>query len=165
MHVIEVLVVGMNEARDRLLDHCSARNSQQGRGRQIGLHDEPVLVERAIPDWREIVEIEIARLHGVQSHLRPAQLLILEFQFDLMYLKFMKGLSDIRLAGLGLRQRSALASYDFLSLFSEADGIAGGLAYRGHGDLLSVNLPLWVISVRSWRWRTFLHLPSPMRWR
>jgi hypothetical protein len=52
--------------------------------------DQSRLADGAIAHRRQVVEIKIARPHGVQFRLCPAQFLILYLQLDLVHAQFVE---------------------------------------------------------------------------
>ncbi len=94
MLIEDVLVLMKNEAGKELAVKRLPFFAQQVGHGQIRFDDPISVVHRQIANRREIVEIDIlvASLH--KFFLNPAQLLVLQFQFDLMGFEFMKRLAE-----------------------------------------------------------------------
>ncbi len=81
--VIEILVLGGDELRQRALRQRHPWGSQQLGGGEVRLLDHP-LVEDEITHRHQLEQLPIARQRGLNLLLRPAQLLVLHLQLDLI---------------------------------------------------------------------------------
>jgi hypothetical protein len=87
VQVVVVLVIPEDKPGKRSRDQIFSRQTQQvGRG-QVGFQDHAGSIDGAVPHRRQIIKSEISRAGGVQLDLDPPQLLVLQFQLDLMHLQ------------------------------------------------------------------------------
>ena len=83
--VVEILVILEDEVGERPVEQPATSHAEHLHGGEVGLLDQPRLADGDIAHRGQIVEIEVARPCGFEIHLRPAQLLILHLQLDLMH--------------------------------------------------------------------------------
>ena len=92
MQVKYALVVRKDEADDRLPHEGAPRYAEQVGRREVGLLDQPVVVQRAIAHRCQIVELEIARPRCIDLLLGAPQLVVLHLQLDLMHAQLVEQL-------------------------------------------------------------------------
>ncbi len=102
MQVVHVLIDGVDERREGLVDQAGPVGAEQrGRG-EVRFQYEAGLIQGAIADRSEIVEVEVARARRVEHELEPAQLLVLHLELDLVDLELVQD-------GVGRGSRGARA--------------------------------------------------------
>ncbi len=107
MAVEDVLVLGKDEASQRLPGQIASGHAEQTGPREVGLQDQTLFADGEVAHRRKIVKIKIPCPRGFEFALRPPQLLVLHLQFELMHLQFVEQplgfLGRNRFPSLGLR--------------------------------------------------------------
>lgn len=88
--VVEILVLGDDVGGQPLPEQLLLGNAEQRAGAQVRLSDEAGRVQREISDRREVVELEVTLARSFQRLLRPAQLLDVHLELDLVDAQLVK---------------------------------------------------------------------------
>ena len=85
-----VLILPQDVAGKWFRGQLAAGDAKQGGEREVGFEDQALRADGAVANGGEIVEVEIAGAGGGEFVLRPAQLLVLHFQLDLVDLQLVQ---------------------------------------------------------------------------
>ena len=88
--VVDVLVARDDEAEQGPVDHLAAFHAQQVGGSEVSFQDQSCFIEGQIAHRRELVEVEVPGARGGDFLLRPAQLLVLHLELDLVHLQLVE---------------------------------------------------------------------------
>jgi hypothetical protein len=81
-----------------LADQAAALDTEHRADGQIRLRDDGVLIDRQIPDGREIVQVPELLTRLLELRLRSSQLFVLQLQLNLVNLEFMHHPREVFLA-------------------------------------------------------------------
>ena len=105
--VVEVLTFLGDECGQAPSDQSAAPQVEEYGCGEVRFEDQPLLPYRAIADRGQVVEVEIPRPGGVQLGLRPAQLLVLHLEFDLVHAQLVeRGAQGFRRQGIEILRRA-----------------------------------------------------------
>ena len=90
MTVVDVPVFEGDKACQRLFYQSASCHPKQSSSGEIGFQDQTFFAECDIAHRRQIVEVKIPCPRGFQFLLRPAKLLVLHLQLDLMNPQFVE---------------------------------------------------------------------------
>lgn len=93
MPVIPALVA--NKARKAPLDQRAPQLTEQRGTGKIDFDNKAIGVQGEIADRRKLVQIHVSIARRLERRLRPAQILVLHLQFDLMHLQFVHKIGRI----------------------------------------------------------------------
>lgn len=99
LQVEAVLVLALDEARQRLAQQPAARQAEQAGCGRVGGDDHRLRVERAVAHRRELVQVVQPRARGLELFLRASKLLVLHLELDLVHMQLVHhvGVGDSRL--------------------------------------------------------------------
>ncbi len=100
--VIGIGVSVVNETVEYLRHQPAAGRSQQGSCAAIGLQNMPGIVDRAVANRGQVIQVGVVQPRGIQRILGLAQLIVLHLQFDLVDAQLMHGALQVLGRGGGM---------------------------------------------------------------
>ena len=84
MQIVDILVIGVDEACQRPTDQLRPVYAEPCGGREVGLLDPAVGIEREVAYRGKVVEVGESSARGFQALAGPLQLVVLHLEFDLV---------------------------------------------------------------------------------